>query len=830
MDYYDDLEEILNSDVRRTGEEIDPYAGIFFSKDRKEEVIEVEETPEQVTLHPSPDNPQTLVLMTQGEWMKGCPEGGEQGLLFGLWNDLQAPSVKCPNKCDNNLSREKGMFTAIWPDFEHYVSYLRSHVQAKCSSCSAEVCLACGELATSSRLDKPKRRDGNPPDPLFHCAELQGMVLGMGLSMVEKMFEEQVREAQQEQQEDDNEENKSRKKRRVTGGASAVSHIIAGAESSTASTDEDGEEEYLFGVAQAGRGKGKRAPSGTGYGGGKEDQSGILAALEAQCARDTRIGTLLSQVRVFLPSLARSPDAETSDYLPHPTVLVHVRRRFNAVSSALLRNDSLADMSDRQVLYFELLEWLETVSNHEALASIMGMPIMMPQTVTFLLARPGSTQIRERKLVYEGSAGPRELLEAIAIQARAAVKGWESTKKKVQVKTEMTEAEKRKTGGAPVEERLRINVKGKEKEKAEEARLFTFCNRILATADAIDKALRDTKGAAFLQRLHDSLPKAPWEASLDQGQLRLSPNATDAEIRTMYEDWANRVNFQYCDLTIENEDTGETPNFKSVFNNDARGLAGADMPRRSLAIAKELAVLSTNLPVNWNSSIFLRVDESRVDVIKALITGPEGTPYENGCYVFDIFLGSNYNMAPPSVKYLTTNDGKFRFNPNLYADGKVCLSLLGTWQGPGWNPGKSTLLQVLISIQSMILCDEPYLNEPGWEAQRGTAASGRYSANVRRMVVHTAMMGNLKNPPEPFGDVIRTHFRLKARSLRTQLNKWLAMDDGVPVSEAAVLAPTKKDAASPTWAEGSQSAMRGYVDAFKMMLDELQKEEVGTDS
>lgn len=40
----------------------------------------------------------------------------------------------------------------------------------------------------------------------------------------------------------------------------------------------------------------------------------------------------------------------------------------------------------------------------------------------------------------------------------------------------------------------------------------------------------------------------------------------------------------------------------------------------------QLAVLTTNLPVDWNSSIFLRVDESRVDVIKVLITGPEGTP------------------------------------------------------------------------------------------------------------------------------------------------------------------------------------------------------------
>ena len=46
-----------------------------------------------------------------------------------------------------------------------------------------------------------------------------------------------------------------------------------------------------------------------------------------------------------------------------------------------------------------------------------------------------------------------------------------------------------------------------------------------------------------------------------------------------------------------------------------------------LPFFSQLAVLTTNLPVAWDSSIFLRVDETRVDVIKVLITGPEGTPY-----------------------------------------------------------------------------------------------------------------------------------------------------------------------------------------------------------
>lgn len=45
------------------------------------------------------------------------------------------------------------------------------------------------------------------------------------------------------------------------------------------------------------------------------------------------------------------------------------------------------------------------------------------------------------------------------------------------------------------------------------------------------------------------------------------------------------------------------------------------------------------------------------------------------------------------VQFLTTGNGSVRFNPNLYNCGKVCLSLLGTWSGPSWDPATSTILQ-----------------------------------------------------------------------------------------------------------------------------------------
>ncbi|KAE8143406.1 ubiquitin-conjugating enzyme/RWD-like protein [Aspergillus pseudotamarii] len=83
---------------------------------------------------------------------------------------------------------------------------------------------------------------------------------------------------------------------------------------------------------------------------------------------------------------------------------------------------------------------------------------------------------------------------------------------------------------------------------------------------------------------------------------------------------------------------------------------------------------------------------------------------------FAIKFGKDYPAKPPSVRALTTNKGRCRFNPNIYASGKVCLSILGTWHGePGeeWSSAQG-LESILISIQSL-LSNNPYENEPGYD-------------------------------------------------------------------------------------------------------------------
>ena len=112
-------------------------------------------------------------------------------------------------------------------------------------------------------------------------------------------------------------------------------------------------------------------------------------------------------------------------------------------------------------------------------------------------------------------------------------------------------------------------------------------------------------------------------------------------------------------------------------------------------LAQELADLANALLYEHTNAIFVRVDSSRVDLLKAVIVGASGTPYAHGCFEYDIFCNNNYPREPPSVNLMTTGGGQVRFNPNLYACGKVCLSLLGTWRGSAtenWDPKLSTIL------------------------------------------------------------------------------------------------------------------------------------------
>ncbi|KAI9841779.1 MAG: hypothetical protein M1838_003424, partial [Thelocarpon superellum] len=164
-------------------------------------------------------------------------------------------------------------------------------------------------------------------------------------------------------------------------------------------------------------------------------------------------------------------------------------------------------------------------------------------------------------------------------------------------------------------------------------------------------------------------------------------------------------------------------------------------------IQKEHKVLESSLP----DGIWVRTWESRLDLLRVLIIGPEKTPYALVPFVFDFQFGSEFPFQPPTASFHSWTNGFGRINPNLYEDGKVCLSLLGTWPADvtreGWTSSGSTMLQVLVSLMGLVLVKEPYYNEAGFEILVGTdesrIASAQYSERAyllgQSFVIHALM-------------------------------------------------------------------------------------------
>ena len=105
--------------------------------------------------------------------------------------------------------------------------------------------------------------------------------------------------------------------------------------------------------------------------------------------------------------------------------------------------------------------------------------------------------------------------------------------------------------------------------------------------------------------------------------------------------------------------------------------------------------------------------------------------------------------------------------------------MLGTWsgqKGESWIPGISTFLQVLISIQSLIMIEKPYFNEPGYERSMNTPSgikhSNDYNDNIRFGTVAYSMIQQIKNPKPWYKDFIHEHFKLKKDEILSTIEGW----------------------------------------------------------
>jgi ubiquitin-protein ligase len=187
-------------------------------------------------------------------------------------------------------------------------------------------------------------------------------------------------------------------------------------------------------------------------------------------------------------------------------------------------------------------------------------------------------------------------------------------------------------------------------------------------------------------------------------------------------------------------------------------------------IQNELMDLEKSRQLLHESGIYFHYQEEDMKKVYIMIVGPRDTPYEDGFYFFEFQFSENYPLTPPKVKSMTQGqiyDEKdkmlknVRFNPNLYTDGKVCLSMINTWDGPGWVP-TNTIINVIVAIQALVLTENPLENEPGYDENRdiNQPKYESYNESVRFANYKISILEMMKRPPsifEVFQPVMEEH-------------------------------------------------------------------------
>ncbi|XP_016842826.1 baculoviral IAP repeat-containing protein 6 isoform X2 [Nasonia vitripennis] len=453
---------------------------------------------------------------------------------------------------------------------------------------------------------------------------------------------------------------------------------------------------------------------GTGFGTGSTQQSwNVEQALMRQRSEEEHVTILLQVLASYI-----GPGDQPQKELPAAFTELLSRSCLLPALSSYLRNDSVLDMARHIPLYRAVLQLLRAMANSSQLA-----PLLLP--------RSGKS----------GDPSIVSLLSSMRLCVDTYVHKINRTK----------------------------NSKGKSSSKypedgEQDEGLATLIPDIQESATIVQNAT-----ARLVEAIEEIAGPSPS-----------GPEVPLKTIEQRYLEVMKALQFDTYEMIVENPDGGFKFAISYHFESNMRSAGERNHPTRVKRLAQEAVTLSTALPLSYSSSVFVRCDTDRLDVMKVLITGPAETPYANGCFEFDVYFPSDYPNYPMMINLETTGRRSVRFNPNLYNDGKVCLSVLNTWHGrpeEKWNAHTSSFLQVLVSIQSLILVSEPYFNEPGFERSRGTSSgaqsSQEYNANVCQATAKWAMLDQIRNPCPCFKEVIHTHFWLKRHEIVAQIEGWI---------------------------------------------------------
>lgn len=192
-----------------------------------------------------------------------------------------------------------------------------------------------------------------------------------------------------------------------------------------------------------------------------------------------------------------------------------------------------------------------------------------------------------------------------------------------------------------------------------------------------------------------------------------------------------------------------------------------------------------NINQNKENGIFADVNNQGIkdpQALKILVIGPEDSPYCGGFFLFKLAFPIDFPFSPPKVLFLTPSRHPIcRLHPNLYQEGKVCLSILNTWAKTEWSP-VLTLEKLFLTIQGL-LDQHPLAKEPGYEYNSESSVDAknyRLVALYRTLKVGVLAMFDHPDLPPSFRTIMIDYFQSHRQKYLDMVEK-LAQYDGIDI-------------------------------------------------
>jgi len=167
-------------------------------------------------------------------------------------------------------------------------------------------------------------------------------------------------------------------------------------------------------------------------------------------------------------------------------------------------------------------------------------------------------------------------------------------------------------------------------------------------------------------------------------------------------------------------------------------------------LLKEISILK------MSDEMFIDISDDNIKKISVLFFGPPDSAFYHGVFAFDITIPDDYPFSPPKVIFLTGGVVGGRMHPNLYQDGKVCLSILNTWGKNEWSP-LLTIEKLIITIKAL-LDNNPLAHEPSFQNQQSKNYAVYSSYYSLKSILDMYLFFKENRQDSPFGDIVKDYF------------------------------------------------------------------------